>query len=491
MLKLDVKKFIGITLLVLLVISSIPTRVYAAALGSSPSSIEITDALRGNNYQRIVRFFSNAEQPATIKLTANGAMADWVTYYSFNEPNKIITAALIPAKSDVTVIAKIAIPDDAANGVYLGALIAETTAPDSTITGAGVQVNLQTTIAMSIMVTGTENLAGEVTRVEIDNTEIGLPLNIDITFKNTGNVVATPTINVKILQEGNTVDEFSYADTTVNVDSSDVITLQWDTSGNKSGAYNAEVSVELGGTQIYQEKIAFRILPRGGLSGEGEITGLTTEGTLGVGTVTKILATFKNTGVVETLVHGYAEIYLDGALVTVLDSEEITVNGGEQGTLTFYFNPDKAGDYDIKVHATMAGIQTNTMELTLTVSGTPVIIPPSAEPEPTGVPAQIPEEVVNTATGMAAYWYVIIGLAGAAVIAGAYLFARRRTQFVPVLVANYNKAFNELAHNKLFKKIKLDRINFRKPLELVHIKFSKKRKPYKINFNKPLLNGRK
>jgi hypothetical protein len=489
MLKLNAKKIIGITLLVLIVISSIPATVYAAALGSSPASIEITDALRGNNYQRIVRFFSNAEQPVTITLSTSGAIADWVTYYSFNEPGKLITSALIPAKSDVTVIATIAIPDDTANGTYLGALNAATASSDSTISGAGVQVNLQTVIAMNVTVTGTEKLEGAVTRVEIDNTEIGLPLNIDITFKNTGNVVATPAINVKILQDGETVDEFSYADTTVSVDSSDMIKLQWDTSGNKSDAYNAEVSVQLGGAQIYKETFAFRILPRGGLSGEGEITSLTTEGTLGVGTVTKILATFKNTGVVETLAHGYAEIYLDGALVTVLDSEEITVNGGEQGTLTFYFSPDKAGDYNIKVHATMAGIQTNTMELALTVSSVPVV-PSTQVPEPTGVPAQVTEEVF-TATGLAPYWYVIISLAGAAAIAGAYLFVLRRKQFVPVLVANYNKAYNGLAQNKLFKKIKLDKINLSKLLGVVHIKPSRKRKTPKISFNKPILNGRK
>jgi hypothetical protein len=495
MLKLDAKKLIGAVLLVLLLMSSIPATVYAAGLGSSPPSIEITDALRGNNYQRTIRFFSSAEEPVTLSLSANGAISDWVTYYSFDEPNKPITEALVSEKSNVTIITKIAIPADASNGEYIGSLNADTKPSDSIISGAGVAVSLHTSIVMNISITGVQKLEGSVDRVEIENTEIGLPLNIDVSFRNTGNVIANPIFNVKIIQNENIIDEFSNSETVIDVDSSDTIGLQWDTSGNNSGAYNAEISVQLGDTQIYDERIAFRILPRGGLSSEGRLTGIMTEGKSEVGTMTKILATFENTSVVEALVNGYAEIYLDEALLTVLDSAQLEVNGGEQGTLTFYFNPDQPGDYEIKVHAIISGRETNTVQLSLTVESAEVIPVGSTEVIPTPTPTQVvPAQTADTSeegitgivtdTELAAYWYVIISIAGAIVIAGAYLFIWRRKQFVPVLVGSYNKVYHQLTHSKFFKKIRFNNTNSKK-------RKSNKTSSKKIKFLKLIFNGRK
>jgi hypothetical protein len=458
MLKIGAKKIIVITLLIMILISSIPAAVYAAGLGVSPASIEITDALRGNNYQRAVRFYSSAEEPVSITLNTTGALSSWVTYYSFEDTTVPITEALVPAKDDVSLVARIAVPADASNGVYIGTMDATTAATDSDIDGTGVVVNLFASISLNISVTGVQKLAGLVDRVTIGNTEIGLPLNIDISFKNTGNVVATPAINVKIVQDGSSVDELASSEKTVGVDSSDIINLQWDTSGNVSGAYNAEVSVQLGGEEIYNERIAFRILPRGGLSGEGELTGIMAEGKPEVGKVTKILVTFVNTGVVETLANGYAEIYRDGALLTVLDSEQLAVNGGEQGTLTFYFSPDSPGDYEIKVHAMIAGRQTNTVQLSLTVDGATASPPPETiAPAATQVitatePAAAVTSETVTGSGLAVYWYAIIGLGGAAVVAGAYMFTWRRKQFIPVLAESYHKVFQKLAHNKPFDK---------------------------------------
>jgi uncharacterized membrane protein len=366
MLKRFGAKAIGIMAILLLSLYGLPSPAYAAGLGVSPPSLVISETLRGNEYSRTVTIFSSADEPVNVALTTEGTIAGWATFYDTSEENKPITELSIPAEGNAKAIVKIRIPDDAVNGEYESSLNVDT-APPANAPDSGMSVKLHSEILLSVSVTGNQRLAGKVTQMNANNTEVGLPVTLEIDFTNTGNVVARPEIKVKISQEGKDISEFSYTDTEVKVDSSEKIEVLWDASGAKSGEYLASVTVMLGETSLAQRDMVFRILPRGGLSSEGKLTGITSEGKAAPGAVSKILTSFSNTGAVETLVNGYAEIYLDGTLIKVLDSEQIVVNGGEEGTLTFYFTPEKEGTYEIKVHATMAGRQTNTVELTLNV----------------------------------------------------------------------------------------------------------------------------
>jgi len=56
---------------------------------------------------------------------------------------------------------------------------------------------------------------------------VGLPVNISARFTNTGNVAVTPLIKVKILKNSETVDEFTYNETTIKIDSHEDINTQW------------------------------------------------------------------------------------------------------------------------------------------------------------------------------------------------------------------------------------------------------------------------
>jgi len=392
-------------LMVVVVLFSFPTFVEAAGLGVSPPSIEITDALRGNVYQKHFRLFNSDVQPVNIVLTVKGDFTDWVTFFNLNEPDRPTNESMIPGDSYVTVIARFSIPVDAVNGEYQGSLEADTVGSDISIeSGSGQIVQLHTAIFAKVTVTGNQILAGQVNQVTVRNTEVGLPLHIGVNFTNTGNVIAKPVIKIKVMRDNEIIDEFIYEDTTVMVDSSVIIETEFDIDTGKTGDYICEVNTFLGNNLVDGRTLRFRILPRGGLSGEGELLAIRSEGDSFVSNVTKIITTFRNDGIVETYAKAYTEIYLDGKLIAVLDSEEIRVESGREADLICYFSPEKSGEYEIKVHAVCAGKTTNELLMSLFISDL----------------ESAPENSFN-------FLYLAIGIIGTVVVVGAlFIFLRRK-----------------------------------------------------------------
>ena len=277
-----------------------------------------------------------------------------------------IESVAVPSKENTSVLVRFSIPGDAANGTYSGSLDAET-GPLGEEGGQGIR--LRTSVAVTISVTGTQVLRGTVNRIEARDTEIGLPLCIEVSFANTGNVVAQPDISVTITRDNQTVAQFSHGETTVEVDSQQIIEIDWDTSGSQAGDYFAAVDVSLGGSSIATKKLPFKILPRGSLAGDGKLLSLDYEGQPATNTVTKIQATFQNTGTVETQAKFIAEVYRDGNLVDALQSEESIVAAGKQDTLTSYFKPDQPGNYSVKGHVIYGEKKTEEKEISFTVAG--------------------------------------------------------------------------------------------------------------------------
>jgi len=71
----------GIKAMVILIASilltlCLPIPALAAGLGVSPPSIEITEVLRGNEYNRTITFFSSATEPVDVTLSVLGTSKD-------------------------------------------------------------------------------------------------------------------------------------------------------------------------------------------------------------------------------------------------------------------------------------------------------------------------------------------------------------------------------------------------------------------------------
>jgi hypothetical protein len=441
----------GIIALLMVCGLGLPVMAEGTGIGLAPVVIQIDDALRGAAYEHSLVITNMGSVDTNYSLTASGEAAEWLSYYSNGGE---IQQVRVPALSTGVFEVKISVPEDAINGQHRAQLTV-TSLPEASSAG-------QATVAVSavsdldIIVSGTQVIAGNVTNISTEDVETGYPLKIQVYMENTGNVEASPFITANITRNGIVVGSLSKNNTKVRAGAGAFIIAEWDTTGNAAADYLARVNVVLDGKTLASEELPFKILPLGTLTRSGELKEIVVNGAAIVNLVTKMTATFVNTGEIDTWAEFAGEIYKGDQLVDTFSGEKLLIEKGTEANLTAYFELAEIGDYTIKGYVLYEGKKTEIKELTFSV----------IEPEPGNIAEVIPTpaatqtagEVIGppAAGGMASYLYVIIGLVGAMAVTGTYLFIWRRKQFVPVFVGSYNKVFKELAHNKLFKRFKLN-----------------------------------
>jgi len=359
-------KFVCIGLVVLLVLGS---GVKAIGIGVAPSEIKIHDAFRGEEYRKTITVSNADEHEATFSFNVSGECADWISFYKPEDITTPITSITIPGNEKREILVVFKIPNDAENRIYNSAIIVQR-APKAVEGGVGAGVALKMPISVTIEVTGVQKLTGEVRDIRTTDVEVNYPLRIKVDFQNTGNVIARPLIEVAIVKDNMTIDTFTYADTAVKPNERKIISVEWDTTGREVGDYIAKVTVSLGGEILATKDLTFKLLPVGTLSRKGSLIELKYEGELLVGRVVKILATFRNIGEIDTKAKFVGEVFMDGALIDTLHSEEILVPVRETRTLIAYLKIEKEGNYKIRGYVVYEGKTTDTKEISFNVGGT-------------------------------------------------------------------------------------------------------------------------
>ncbi len=82
-----------------------------------------------------------------------------------------------------------------------------------------------------------------------------------------------------------------------------------------------------------------------------------------VGRYIKIPVTFENTGTIDTKAKFVGELYINGNLVDVVNTDELLVPVGEKSDLIAYLKIETPGDYKIKGHVLYEGKKTDEKEL--------------------------------------------------------------------------------------------------------------------------------
>ncbi|MHC1575234.1 MAG: CARDB domain-containing protein [Candidatus Methanogasteraceae archaeon] len=350
--------------LILIILSS---NAGAAGIAVSPSKIEMDDVLKGAEPERVLTVFNTATYEDTFTLTVTGDLIDWISFYRMDNPTNPINNVTIPAEDKALVLVKFAIPADTAAGDgYTSKIYVQSIPPEAEAGQAAVMIKMPVYVAINV--TGTQTLAGTVESIATTDTEVNVPLRIRVDFRNTGNVIAKPTVNVDISRDGAVVDSVTYLDKEVAPNRKETVRVEWDTAEIKSGDYVAKVSVLLGGEVLETKELPFKLFPPGELTRRGNLTGITCEGDPAVGAVTKILATFVNTGGIATMARFTGEVYVDGNLVDTIESNELLVPIGASETLTPYLKIASPGSYVVKGHVEYEGRTTDTKELSFDVS---------------------------------------------------------------------------------------------------------------------------
>ncbi len=328
----------GVTMVaaILLVAAIVCQPVSAAGIAVGPSSLAIDNALRGGSFERSLTIFNPSDTGFDVVLKTEGSAKDWIKFSAI-DGSKEIQKVYAPKKGQIPVLMRVKVPDDAANGRYTAKVIVETV-PGEKVPGS-VGTILQATSTLEITVTDVERVSGEVMSIVVRDTEVDIPLGVEVGFKNTGNVVVTPEITAVISRDGTVIDTISEAKTPVRPTFTERIVVHWPNEGLAAGTYQADVTVSLRGAVLAEEGRTFAILPLGSLTRQGELTDLGYEGALTVGKPIKITGLFKNSGSIATRARLSGEVYRGGSLVDVISGDEMTVLVFSENPLTAYYTP--------------------------------------------------------------------------------------------------------------------------------------------------------
>ena len=341
----------------------------AIGLGIAPASITVSDAFKGGTYERTITVFNTGDETGTFELTAEGECADWISFYKPEEPNTPITEVTIPGKGKAKVLVKFDIPKDIANANYTATIYARSIPEVGRGEGAVAHAVIRIPSKVVIQVTGTQILKGSVKSITAADTEVGYPLKIKVVFQNEGNVIVKPKIAVTITKtgEGVVVDRFVHEETGIKPGKEGIIKVLWNTTGRDTGDYIANVTVSLGDDVLATKDLHFKILPLGSLTRRGVLHSLAIEGEPLVNIVIKLVANFENTGEIDTMAKFRDEIYHEGNLLDVLESEEMFVEAGETAKLVSYYKILKPGNYTIRGRVYYAGKETEEKEVSFSV----------------------------------------------------------------------------------------------------------------------------
>ena len=365
---ISMKKISKIILAIGLILIIFSFNAWAAGIAVSPSKITINNVLKGTEPERVLTVFNTATHEDTFSLTVTGNITDWISFYRIDDPATPINNITIPAEDKAHVLVKFAIPTDTAAGDgYTSKIYVQSIPPEAEAGHAAVIIKMP--IEVTIGVTGTQTLAGTVESIATTDTEVNVPLRIRVEFRNTGNVIAKPTVNVDISRDGVVVDSVTYSDKEIATNRKETVRVEWDTAEIKSGDYVAKVSVLLGGEVLETKELPFKLFPPGELTRHGTLNDMVCEGEPAVGAVTKVLVTFVNTGGIDTKARFAGEVYRDGNLIDTIESNELLVLMGASETLTAYLKIESPGSYVVKGHVEYEGRMTDAKELSFDVSG--------------------------------------------------------------------------------------------------------------------------
>jgi hypothetical protein len=389
---------IFINLLLLFLLTG-PALAIGVAMG--PQTITIDNAVRGSEYERVVTVTNPDTQKTSYDIRAEGPAGGWLSFFNWTTKEPITNFDL-EGQSNVQILIRVEVPEDIANDTYTAIVYAETATFDVPSESGGVTTKLQSRADLTITVTGDQKVTGTVGALAVNDTEVGTPAHLVVSFRNTGNVAVTPSIDCRISFGGTQVGAVSNDDTSVKPDETKDIPIDWDTTNAKTGNYTAELTITLNGQVIKTQQASFKVMPAGTYTMEGELTSLACQGEADIGSMVKLLAQFKNTGEADTMAKLKVEVNKGGTLVDVLESDQVLVSKGQVGTLTAYFKPEEKAVYTLTGVATYAGKQTDQKTLTIDLTS-------GKEVEPVG------QTVTSTASGGAASQGVIFGLSWTAI----------------------------------------------------------------------------
>ena len=356
----------------------VPT--YSDAVGISPPVIEAQNILKGAEQVKTILLFRDGGTIGDVhlKIAPRGTYAHYIS---------ADTEVIIPDGKDYTEFNFTINPKDAALGSYEARLnIMEVSGASEALSGDNeVAIIKGATAIVRFQVTGEQILDYKVNNLNIYDSEIGMPLSVEYTVNNSGNVEWRPD---KIILN---INDAEFGDTYLTLDvpneyipfapAGGIKTVKFSTDHDlKIGAYRADAIFFYENEKVAELKSQkFNIFPLGTMQQTGEITNFyTNKQGYDLGEKIKLSAIFKNEG--GTTIKGVlvTELSRDGSIEDIKRSNEFAVDKNKEIEVNEFFDIFKAGEYQIKGYIEYGGRKTGSKSTAFKVVGSTISIKKSA-----------------------------------------------------------------------------------------------------------------
>ena len=157
---LRMKKIIA---LLILLLAAMVQPVLAIGIGISPSEININSGLKGVNYENTLTIFNTGQEATNFSLSSGGNISGWASFYKSENQSSKITNISIPKEDHASLVVVFHVPNDTANGNYLGTLDVNSIPEINGTEVTQSQMVVGASSHVKINVTGDQILQGEVT----------------------------------------------------------------------------------------------------------------------------------------------------------------------------------------------------------------------------------------------------------------------------------------------------------------------------------------
>jgi len=235
-----------------------------SAIGQASTPIVIENAVRGQEYEDVLSLFNSSSQEENFSLTGEGEIADWLSFYRLDDLENPVNELSIKANSRIQAKVRITVPESAPMGKQSGMVVfALLNKPK-----VG-QVNLnpvtqQVSREISVNVNDQGILSAEAF-VSLKNNTIAKsePLEISVTYYNSGSVSNKPQIGLAIFKNDVNVEDVIYPypkdKKAIMPTQTEKMSVLWQSAGQEPGKYRAEISVVLGDQIIKEDSFSFQI----------------------------------------------------------------------------------------------------------------------------------------------------------------------------------------------------------------------------------------
>lgn len=319
---------------------------HASSIGVLEQSATIT-VLKGVETQTYITLINPNEKEVIVSMRSN---KEWVLN---NEEIKI------PTKKSKKIPIRVLVPANTQNGIYESILLA-TVQQDK----KDVQVTPAIGLPFTIFVTGEERVELDLVSVETSNGEVGMPLTFYVQVQNKGTVLLKPVIKISISEKGEEIEQ-KEQQTILLPGETKTELLHW--TPEEEGTYTGEVTIGIPGRASIKKEITFTVQSQRYFSRSGNLESFFLNTTPEKNKPLKITGVFANNGTLPVDAKLIAEVYHEGKLEKVVESEKSIVDQTETKDLAAYFTPTENKKYTITGKVVYAGKETSKKYITVDV----------------------------------------------------------------------------------------------------------------------------